>query len=82
MEERKWENFSSDCLVNIFKRLDLEMLLLDVPLVCKNWYQALLDPLCWQKIVFHSDGDESRLAYALESEAKVPRVLNVDGGIW
>ncbi|XP_074347672.1 F-box/LRR-repeat protein At3g48880-like [Apium graveolens] len=60
MEERKWENMSSDCLVNIFKRLDLDMLLHDVPFVCKNWYQALLDnPLCWQNLVFPRNASES-----------------------
>ncbi|KAK1372367.1 hypothetical protein POM88_028560 [Heracleum sosnowskyi] len=76
MEERKWENLSSDCLVNIFKRLDLEMLLLDVPLVCKHWYQTLLNPLCWQKLVFPFDYTESRLENALEDEEEsVPRAI-------
>ncbi|KAK1372368.1 hypothetical protein POM88_028561 [Heracleum sosnowskyi] len=75
MEERKWENLSSDFLVNIFKRLDLEILLSDVPIVCKNWYQALLDPLCWQKLVFPPAGNDSRLAIALEDGENVPTLI-------
>lgn len=63
MEARKWENLNSDCLVNVFGRLDLEMLLLEIPLVCKQWHQALLNPLCWQKLVFPVNISQSKLAY-------------------
>ncbi|KAK1404194.1 putative F-box/LRR-repeat protein 23 [Heracleum sosnowskyi] len=52
MEERKWENLNEDCLVNIFGRLEVESLLLDVPFVCKQWYRATSNPLSWQKLVF------------------------------
>ena len=55
MEERKWENLNEDFLVNIFGRLDVESLLLDVPLVCKQWYRATFNPLSWQNIVFSVD---------------------------
>lgn len=41
-----------DCLVNIFGRLGIESLLLDVPFVCKSWSKATLSPLCWQRLVF------------------------------
>lgn len=68
MEERKWENLNSDCLVNVFGRLDLETMLLDVPLICKQWYQALVNPLCWPTLVFPVDINRSRLAnHSLQS---------------
>ncbi|KAH7857824.1 hypothetical protein Vadar_016909 [Vaccinium darrowii] len=41
-----------DCLANIFGRVGIESLLLDVPFVCKSWYKATLSPLCWQRLVF------------------------------
>ncbi|KAK1404193.1 hypothetical protein POM88_003798 [Heracleum sosnowskyi] len=59
-----WENLNSDCLVNVFRRLDLESKLLDIPFVCKQWNQALLNPLCWQELVFPVDVSQSRLADA------------------
>lgn len=75
MEEREWENLNSDCLVNIFGRLDLESVLLDVPLVCKKWHEHLLNPLCWQIIVFPVDISRSRLALALDDRGS----LNISG---
>ena len=30
----------------------MESLLLDVPLVCKSWYKASLDPMCWKHLHF------------------------------
>ncbi|GFY81614.1 hypothetical protein Acr_01g0014230 [Actinidia rufa] len=41
-----------DCLVNIFGRLGLESLVLDVPFVCKSWYRAALNPECWRHLDF------------------------------
>ncbi|CAK7340334.1 unnamed protein product [Dovyalis caffra] len=52
MEERKWENLELDCLANVFGRVGMESLLLDVPFVCKSWYKASLDPSCWKRLVF------------------------------
>ncbi|KAK6914299.1 hypothetical protein RJ641_021620 [Dillenia turbinata] len=52
MEERKWEELQTDCLVNILKRVGIESLLLDVPLVCKTWYNATHNPLCWSNLIF------------------------------
>lgn len=69
MEERKWENLKEDCLVNIFGRLDVESLLLDVPLVCKHWYRATCNPLSWQNLVFSVDIFTSRLADPINSRA-------------
>ncbi|KAA8545072.1 hypothetical protein F0562_019829 [Nyssa sinensis] len=52
MEERKWEELDMDCLVNVLGRLDIEMLILDIPFVCKRWHKASLSPLCWQHLDF------------------------------
>ncbi|KAK1403853.1 putative F-box/LRR-repeat protein 23 [Heracleum sosnowskyi] len=52
MEERKWEDMNSDCLVNIFGRLELKSKVLVIPLVCKPWYQAVHNPLCWERLIF------------------------------
>lgn len=41
-----------DCLVNIFGRVGMESLLLDIPFVCKSWYKASLDSSCWQCLIF------------------------------
>ena len=41
-----------DCLVNVFRRVGVESLLLDVPFVCKSWYKASLDPNCWECLIF------------------------------
>ncbi|KAL3505078.1 hypothetical protein ACH5RR_034919 [Cinchona calisaya] len=52
MDQRKWEELEMDCLVEVFKWIGMESLLLCVPLVCKSWYKATLDPKCWQILVF------------------------------
>ncbi|XP_034694826.1 F-box/LRR-repeat protein At3g48880-like [Vitis riparia] len=52
MEGRKWEELNMDCLVNVFRRVGMESLLLDVPFVCKSWYKASLDPKCWEHLNF------------------------------
>lgn len=45
---RRWEDLPLDCLVNVFKRLDVEDMTTGVPFVCKSWYEAHLDPSCWK----------------------------------
>ncbi|KAJ6779018.1 hypothetical protein OIU74_002748 [Salix koriyanagi] len=55
MEERKWEDLEFDCLVNVLGRVGMESLLLDVPFVCKSWYEASLNPSCWKHLVFPQD---------------------------
>ena len=35
-----------DCLVKVFQKVGMEALLLDVPFVCKSWYEATLNPKC------------------------------------
>lgn len=52
MEGRKWEELNMDCLVNVFRSVGMESLLLDVPFVCKSWYKASLDPKCWECLIF------------------------------
>ncbi|XP_059632309.1 F-box/LRR-repeat protein At3g48880-like [Cornus florida] len=70
MEERKWEELNMDCLVNVLGRVGMESLLFNVPFVCKSWYKATLNPLCWQHLDFPeiSDSFESRLVDSLGSE--------------
>nr|CAN65996.1 hypothetical protein VITISV_007693 [Vitis vinifera] len=52
MEERKWEELNMDILVNVFGRVGMESLLLDVPFVCKPWYKASREPQCWGHLIF------------------------------
>ncbi|CAL5357478.1 unnamed protein product [Camellia sinensis] len=52
MEGGKWEDLNMDCLVNVFGRVGIESLLLDVPFMCKSWYKATLSPLCWRLLDF------------------------------
>ena len=52
MEGGKWEDPNKDLLVDIFRRVGMESLLLDVPLVCKSWYKTNLDPMCWEHLNF------------------------------
>ncbi|XP_021676206.2 F-box protein FBW2-like [Hevea brasiliensis] len=53
MERRMWEDLPEYCLVNVFRRVGMETLLLDVPFVCKSWYKATLNPLCWERLDFY-----------------------------
>ncbi|WKA11817.1 hypothetical protein VitviT2T_029279 [Vitis vinifera] len=41
-----------DILVNVFGRVGMESLLLDVPFVCKPWYKASREPQCWEDLIF------------------------------
>ncbi|KAL6971020.1 hypothetical protein U1Q18_030701 [Sarracenia purpurea var. burkii] len=52
MGERKWEDLNQDCLMNIFRRLGMKSLLLDVLFVCKSWHKATHDPGCWHRLDF------------------------------
>ncbi|KAL6191258.1 hypothetical protein ACLB2K_037649 [Fragaria x ananassa] len=51
-DERRWEELEVDCLMNIFGRVGMESLLLDVPFVCKSWHKATLNPSSWQYLIF------------------------------
>ncbi|PKA61965.1 F-box/LRR-repeat protein [Apostasia shenzhenica] len=74
-QRRKWEEMQSDCLVLIFSKLGLDDLTLGIPIVCKSWREASLDPQCWRYLDFREldFGAGGRLAgrfkreYAVES---------------
>ncbi|KAJ3674494.1 hypothetical protein LUZ60_005110 [Juncus effusus] len=51
-EERPWQNMDIDCLLNIFRLLDLQDITLFVPFVCSSWYRVSLDPICYQVLDF------------------------------
>ncbi|KAK9933186.1 hypothetical protein M0R45_020390 [Rubus argutus] len=40
------------CLMNVFERVGMKSLLLDIPFVCKSWHATSLDPSCWQSLIF------------------------------
>ncbi|KAF6173808.1 hypothetical protein GIB67_003809 [Kingdonia uniflora] len=46
-----------NCLVKIFDGVDMKALLSDVPLVCKSWYKASLDPHRWRNLNFRENDD-------------------------
>ncbi|KAI8002732.1 F-box/LRR-repeat protein [Camellia lanceoleosa] len=52
MEGGKWEDLNMDCLVNVFGRVGIESLLLDIPFVCKSWFKATLSCQSWHKLDF------------------------------
>lgn len=52
MDQRRWEDLDKDCLMNVFERVGMESLLLDIPFVCKSWHATSLDPSCWQSLSF------------------------------
>ncbi|PRQ27730.1 putative F-box domain, leucine-rich repeat domain, L domain-containing protein [Rosa chinensis] len=51
-ERRRWEDLDTDCLTNVFSRVEMESLFLAVPFVCKSWYKTSLNPLCWKCLWF------------------------------
>ncbi|KAK6914298.1 hypothetical protein RJ641_021619 [Dillenia turbinata] len=71
MEERKWEELHTDCLVNIFKRVGIESLFLDVPFVCKSWYGTTHNPLCWGSLIFPDLDPKSRFVQRLFYEQRL-----------
>ncbi|THG21927.1 hypothetical protein TEA_009199 [Camellia sinensis var. sinensis] len=60
-----------DCLVNVFGRVGIESLLLDVPFMCKPWYKATLSRLCWGKLDFSKISLDSR-----SYDESISRLLN------
>ncbi|KAM7485779.1 hypothetical protein LguiA_001788 [Lonicera macranthoides] len=76
MEGRKWEDMEIDCLVNIFGRVGIESLALDVPFVCKSWYKATLNPLCWQSLIFPKDLEDSRFPWSIDPEGLLKGAVN------
>ncbi|XP_052188770.1 uncharacterized protein LOC127799089 [Diospyros lotus] len=70
-DEPKWEELNTDCLVNVFGRLGLGSLLLDVPFLCKSWYQATKNPPCWRRLDFAAILDSYVLASRLIAELQL-----------
>ncbi|PIA57847.1 hypothetical protein AQUCO_00500041v1 [Aquilegia coerulea] len=48
----KWQDLSTNCLVQIFQKVGLECLILVIPFVCKSWYKASLDPQLYKVLDF------------------------------
>ncbi|XP_057484659.1 F-box/LRR-repeat protein At3g48880-like isoform X2 [Actinidia eriantha] len=72
MSEPKWEELDMDCLVNIFGRLGLESLVLDVLFVCKSWYRATLNPEFW----WHLDFSKLKLHDSLSYDDFTSRLMS------
>ncbi|KAL5704305.1 hypothetical protein ACHQM5_022752 [Ranunculus cassubicifolius] len=74
----KWEDLNTDLLHSIFQRVALDVLLCDLPLICKSWYQASMDPQICQTLDF---SNVSAISYDLDfdsdDERKVPRKIIV-----
>ncbi|PKA61967.1 F-box/LRR-repeat protein [Apostasia shenzhenica] len=64
MEGRRWEDLAYDCLVVVFSKLGLDDLAAGVPLVCKSWHGAAMDPQCWTTLDFEKLDFTSMSAFA------------------
>ena len=62
MARTKWEDLEKDYLLNVLTRVGTESMLYDIPFVCKSWYRASLDPLCWKIINFQNFVRQTPLA--------------------
>ncbi|KAL6894620.1 hypothetical protein ACP4OV_008718 [Aristida adscensionis] len=50
-----WADMATDCLVHVFRRLDLEDLAAAAPLVCRGWRRAAADPSLWRALDLRRD---------------------------
>ncbi|XP_062213352.1 F-box/LRR-repeat protein At3g48880-like [Phragmites australis] len=50
-----WADMETDCLVHVFRRLDLEDLAAAAPLVCRGWRRAAADPSLWRALDLRRD---------------------------
>ncbi|CAM6086467.1 unnamed protein product [Calypogeia fissa] len=48
--DRPWADLGNDALTEVFSRLSLEEKLRTVPIVCKGWRNATLEPACWRNV--------------------------------
>jgi hypothetical protein len=55
METAPWADMETDCLVHVFRRLDLDDLASAAPLVCGGWRRAAADPSLWRKLDLRRD---------------------------
>ncbi|KAJ7559083.1 hypothetical protein O6H91_04G069400 [Diphasiastrum complanatum] len=44
-----WSNLTLEALVEVFRRLDFEDRYVVIPLVCKAWLGAVMEPACWER---------------------------------
>ncbi|CAN6304245.1 unnamed protein product [Urochloa humidicola] len=50
-----WADMETDCLVHVFRLLDLEDLAASAPLVCRGWRRAASDPSLWRALDLRRD---------------------------
>ncbi|CAN6287452.1 unnamed protein product [Urochloa humidicola] len=50
-----WADMETDCLAQVFRRLDLEDLAASAPLVCRGWRRAAADPSLWRGLDLRRD---------------------------
>ncbi|XP_062211889.1 F-box/LRR-repeat protein At3g48880-like [Phragmites australis] len=50
-----WADMETDCLVHVFRRLDLEDLAAAAPLVCRGWRRAAADTSLWRALDLRRD---------------------------
>ncbi|KAL5209416.1 hypothetical protein ABZP36_005039 [Zizania latifolia] len=50
-----WAELETDCLVHIFRRLELEDLAAAAPLMCRGWRRAAADPSLWRGLDLRRD---------------------------
>ncbi|GJN23980.1 hypothetical protein PR202_gb11683 [Eleusine coracana subsp. coracana] len=50
-----WADMETDCLVHVFRRLDLDDLASSAPLVCRGWRRAAADPSLWRALDLRRD---------------------------
>uniref|UniRef100_A0A0E0KGM8 F-box domain-containing protein n=1 Tax=Oryza punctata TaxID=4537 RepID=A0A0E0KGM8_ORYPU len=55
MADRQWAELPTDCLVHVFRRLDLDELASAAPLVCRGWRRAAGDPSLWRALDLRHD---------------------------
>lgn len=51
----QWAELPTDCLVHVFRRLDLDELASAAPLVCRGWRRAAADPSLWRALDLRRD---------------------------
>lgn len=51
----QWAELPTDCLVHVFRRLDLDEMASAAPLVCRGWRRAAADPSLWRALDLRRD---------------------------
>ncbi|KAL4190514.1 hypothetical protein AMTRI_Chr07g76080 [Amborella trichopoda] len=62
-KKRKWEEMEGDCLMNIFRRLDAEDLVMGARMVCKSWKKACSSTLYWETVNVPQRIDGPKMLY-------------------